>query len=238
MRPFSIEVVTLFPALIADAVRYGVIGRALDRGVVAVGCEDPRRHAHDIHRTVDDRPYGGGPGMVGKPEVWAAAIDAAARRVPAGSPRIYLTAQGARFDDRIASELAALDGIVLVAGRYEGLDERVVESRIDRELSIGDYVLSGGEFAALVIIDAVLRRRPGVLNNAESARDESFAMGLLEWPQYTRPAVWEGREVPAVLQSGDHAAIAQWRRSQALQRTRARRPDLLQRSFLEESSDG
>jgi tRNA (guanine37-N1)-methyltransferase len=147
---------------------------------------------------------------------------------------VYLSAQGERFDDGMAREMARLPGFVLVAGRYEGLDQRVIDARIDREISIGDYVLSGGEFAALVVIDAVCRLLPNVLGNEASAREESFASGLLDWPHYTRPPVWEGREVPPVLLSGDHAAIARWRRGEALRRTRERRPDLLEHGELEE----
>lgn len=234
MAGLRFEVVTLFPELLQTAVTHGVLGRALNRGLWQLGVEDPRSHTTDVHGTVDDRPYGGGPGMVGKPDVWAAATDTAAARLTRGCPRVYLSAQGERFDDRLAAEWAQLDGLVLVAGRYEGLDERFIEARIDRELSIGDYVLSGGEFAALVVMDAVVRKLPGALGDERSAREESFARGMLDWPHYTRPARWEGREVPAVLQSGDHAAIARWRREQALTRTRARRPDLLTGRVLEE----
>jgi tRNA (guanine37-N1)-methyltransferase len=224
------EIVSLFPREVEAALRFGVLGRAIAEQRLRVGIEDPRAHTTDVHGTVDDRPYGGGPGMVGKPDVWAAAIDAAAGKAPAGSPRVYLSAQGERFDDRLAREFARLPGMVLVAGRYEGLDQRVIESRIDRELSIGDYVLSGGEFAALVVIDAIARHLPEVLGNARSADEESFASGLLDWPHYTRPVLWEGRAVPAVLQSGDHAAIRRWRWREAERRTRERRPDLIERS--------
>lgn len=233
-----IEVVTLFPELIRGALAFGVVGRALERGLIDVGTEDPRAHATDPHRTVDDRPYGGGPGMVGTPVPWSAAIDAASGRVRArvetagrgaeAVPRIYLSAQGVRFEQRQARELADLPGFVLVAGRYEGLDERVIEARIDRELSLGDFVLSGGEFAALAVIDAVARLRPGVLGDERSSEEESFSRGLLDWPHYTRPVVWEGREVPEVLQGGHHAQIARWRLKQALGRTQLRRPDMLE----------
>jgi tRNA (guanine37-N1)-methyltransferase len=163
-----IEVVTLFPELIQSALKQGVLGRAIERGIVSVGCEDPRTHTRDVHRTVDDRPYGGGPGMVLKPEPMSAAIDAAAARVP-GAPRVYLSAQGVPFTQALAREFSVLPALVLVAGRYEGLDERVIESRIDREVSIGDYVLSGGEFPALCVIDAVARLIPGVLGDDRSA---------------------------------------------------------------------
>jgi tRNA (guanine37-N1)-methyltransferase len=226
-----IEVVTLFPGLVRDAVKYGVLGRALERGLVRVDCEDPRRFTTDVHRTVDDRPYGGGPGMVLKPEPMAAAIDAASARVE-GGPRIYLSAQGEPFTQALAREFAKLPGLVLVAGRYEGLDERVIESRIDREVSIGDFVLSGGEFAALSLIDAVVRLLPGVLGDERSNVEESFDHGLLDWPHYTRPVEFEGRTVPEVLQGGHHADIQRWRLKQAVARTWMRRPDLIAKGGL------
>ena len=226
------EVVTLFPELIQSALKHGVLGRAVDRGIVNIGCEDPRGHTRDVHRTVDDRPYGGGPGMVLKPEPISKAIDAAAARAPAGSPRVYLSAQGAPFTQAMAGEFATLPGLVLVAGRYEGLDERVIESRIDREVSIGDYVLSGGEFPALCVIDAVARLIPGVLGDDRSAVEESFDSGLLDWPHYTRPVEFEGRKVPEVLQGGHHADIQRWRLKQAVARTWLRRPDLIARGGL------
>ena len=229
MPRLAVEVVTLFPDAVRAHLAIGVVGRALERGIATVGTEDPRSHVQDVHRTVDDRPYGGGPGMVLKPEPVANALAAAASRLPPGSPRIYLSAQGRRFDQAQARRLASLPGFLLLAGRYEGVDERVLEASIDEELSIGDYVLSGGELAALVVIDATVRLLPGVLNDAESALQESFAEsgGLLDWPHYTRPEEWRGRKVPDVLRGGDHAAIRRWRLQQALGRTEARRPDLL-----------
>jgi tRNA (guanine37-N1)-methyltransferase len=227
-----IEVVTLFPELIRDAVKFGVLGRAVERGIVRVGCEDPRGYSKDVHRTVDDRPYGGGPGMVLKPEPMTAAIDAAVARLPAGSPRVYLSAQGVPFTQALAKEFATLPGLLLVAGRYEGLDERVIESRIDKEVSIGDYVLSGGEFAALVVLDAVARLLPGVLGDERSSVEESFDSGLLDWPHYTRPVEFEGRKVPDVLQGGHHADIQRWRLKQAVARTWLRRPDLIAKGGL------
>ena len=227
-----IEVVTLVPELIRDAVKYGVLGRAIERGIVRLGCEDPRAQTRDVHRTVDDRPYGGGPGMVLKPEPMTAAIDAAVGRLPAGTPRVYLSAQGVPFTQALAKEFATLPGLLLVAGRYEGLDERVIESRIDREVSVGDYVLSGGEFPALVVIDAVARLLPGVLGDQRSAVEESFDKGLLDWPHYTRPVEFEGRTVPEVLQGGHHADIQRWRLKQAVARTWLRRPDLIARGEL------
>jgi len=227
-----IEVVTLFPELIQQSLKVGVLGRAVERGIVRVSCEDPRAHTSDVHRTVDDRPYGGGPGMVLKPEPMSAAIDAAAGRAPAGSPRIYMSAQGVPFTQSLAEEFSKLPGLTLVAGRYEGLDERVIESRIDREVSVGDYVLSGGEFPALVVIDAVARLLPGVLGDERSNVEESFDAGLLDWPHYTRPVEFEGRTVPQVLQGGHHADIQRWRLKQAVARTWMRRPDLIARGGL------
>ena len=181
----KIEVVTLFPEMIRQALTHGVVGRALRRGLLSVGVEDPRTHTSDVHHTVDDRPYGGGPGMVMKPEPLCAAIAAAAARVPAGSRRVYLSAQGRRFDQGWAARLHSEPGLVLVAGRYEGIDERVIATSIDEELSVGDYVLSGGELPALVVIDALARLMDGALNDARSSVEESFATGLLDWPHYT-----------------------------------------------------
>jgi tRNA (guanine37-N1)-methyltransferase len=223
----KIEVVTLFPRMVAEALGFGIVGRALTRGLLEVGTEDPRAHTSDVHRTVDDRPYGGGPGMVMKPEPLLAAIRAAQARLPQGSPRVYLSAQGERFTQRAAAELARLPGLLLLAGRYEGIDERVVELGIDRELSLGDYVVSGGELPALVVIDALARLLPGALNDERSSAEDSFAQGLLDWPHYTRPEVFEGRAVPPVLLSGDHADIGHWRYRQALVRTLLRRPEML-----------
>jgi tRNA (guanine37-N1)-methyltransferase len=219
-------VVTLFPEMIQDALRHGVTGRAIRRELLSVETEDPRVHTSDVHRTVDDRPYGGGPGMVLKPEPLTAAIDGARKRVPAGSPCVYLSAQGQRFTQRRAMELSKLAGLVLVAGRYEGVDERVIARSIDEELSVGDYVVSGGELPALVVIDALARLMDGALNDARSSVEESFATGLLDWPHYTRPEEFEGLRVPDVLQGGDHERIRKWRLKQALGRTWLRRPDL------------
>jgi tRNA (guanine37-N1)-methyltransferase len=230
-----IEVVTLFPALVEAGLAAGVLGRAVATGRLEVGLENPRSHADDPHRTVDDRPFGGGPGMVLKAEPLAKAIAAARARLPAGSPVIGLAAHGSPFDQAAARRLAGLPGFGLVAGRYEGIDQRASEALIDEELSIGDYVLSGGELPALVVIDAVTRLLPGVLGDDASAAEDSFGDGLLDWPQYTRPEVWNGRAVPAVLLGGNHAAIRRWRLMQALGRTWQRRPDLLARRRL--SSD-
>jgi tRNA (guanine37-N1)-methyltransferase len=228
----SIEVVTLFPQMIRDGLGYGIVARAIERGLLRVGTEDPRSHATDAHRTVDDRPYGGGPGMVLKPEPMLAAIRAAQGRLPQGSPRIHLSAQGERFGQRHAQELAELPGFVLVAGRYEGLDERVVGLGIDRELSLGDYVVSGGELPALLVIDAVARLLPGALGDERSSVEDSFVAGLLDWPQYTRPEVFAGLAVPPVLLSGNHADIRRWRLAQSVERTWRRRPDLIARHEL------
>jgi tRNA (guanine37-N1)-methyltransferase len=228
----KIEVVTLFPRMIAGALEFGVVGRAIARGLLGIGTEDPRAHTSDVHRTVDDRPYGGGPGMVMKPEPLIAAIRAAHARLPPESPRVYLSAQGEPFGQALAQELARLPGLLLIAGRYEGVDERVIELGTDREVSVGDYVLSGGELPALTVIDAVARLLPGVLGDERSSVEESFAAGLLDWPHYTRPEVFEGAAVPSVLLSGDHADIRRWRLKQALARTARRRPDLLRRAQL------
>lgn len=234
----KIEVLTLFPEMVRGALGFGIVGRALERGLLTVGTEDPRSHTSDVHRTVDDRPYGGGPGMVLKPEPMLAAIRAATQRLPTACPRICLSAQGEPFTQTRARELATLPGFVLVAGRYEGLDERVIELGIDRELSIGDYVLSGGELPALVVIDAVARLLPGALGDERSSVEESFDAGLLDWPHYTRPEVFEGRAVPQVLSSGHHADIRRWRLKQAVARTWQRRPDLIATRPLSAEASG
>jgi tRNA (guanine37-N1)-methyltransferase len=228
----QIEVVTLFPALIEDALRHGVLARAIERGLLSVGTEDPRAHTLDAHRTVDDRPYGGGPGMVLKPEPLCAAIGAARQRLPAGSARIALSPQGQLLTQARVQQLAGLPGMVLIAGRYEGIDQRVLELAVDQELSIGDYVVSGGELPALVLIDALARLQPGALGDGRSSVEESFGAGLLDWPHYTRPEVYQGRAVPAVLSSGDHAAIRHWRATQSVGRTWLRRPELIGRAPL------
>jgi tRNA (guanine37-N1)-methyltransferase len=209
---------------------------------VTVNASSPREFAQDAHRSVDDRPYGGGPGMVMMIEPSRTAIRAAKARLPEGSRSIYLAADGERLTQAKARELAGLPGLMLLAGRYEGVDERLIESEIDESVSIGDYVLSGGELPALVLIDAMVRLLPGVLGDDESALQDSFVAGLLDWPHYTRPEVFEGREVPQVLTGGNHAAIRRWRTKQALGRTWLRRRDLIddlaltpeQRRLLEE----
>jgi tRNA (guanine37-N1)-methyltransferase len=227
-----IEVVTLFPDFIAGALKVGVLGRAIERGQVEVAATTPRQFALDAHRSVDDRPYGGGPGMVLSVEPTRTALRAARARVPAGSRCIYLGADGAPLTQAKARELAQLPGLVMLAGRYEGVDERLLEAEVDESISIGDYVLSGGELPVLVLIDAVVRLLPGVLGDDDSAQQDSFTAGLLDWPHYTRPEVFEGRAVPSVLLGGNHAAIGRWREKQALGRTWLRRPDLLQKLRL------
>jgi tRNA (guanine37-N1)-methyltransferase len=227
-----IAIVSLFPQMLSEALRHGVVGRAIERGVLEVHTVDPRSYTSDVHRTVDDRPYGGGPGMVLKLEPLRDAARAAQGLVPAGSRRVYLGADGAPFDQGTARRAREWPGLILVAGRYEGVDERFVETEIDEQWSIGDYVLTGGELPALVVVDAIARLLPGTLGSEESAEYESFSDGLLDWPHYTRPASADGREVPAVLASGDHAAIRRWRLMQALGRTWQRRPELLERRGL------
>ena len=225
--------VTLFPEQVQGVVEYGVVGRALERGIVTLRCDNPRDYATDVHRTVDDRPYGGGPGMVMKYEPLAASIDSVRARMPEGSPVVYLSPQGKVFDQAMARRFSELPGLVLVAGRYEGVDERLIESHVDEEVSLGDFVMSGGEIAAMAVIDTVTRLLPGVLGDADSAEQDSFTDGLLDCPHYTRPEEVAGREVPPVLLSGDHAAIGRWRYKQALGRSYLRRPDLVEKLKLD-----
>jgi tRNA (guanine37-N1)-methyltransferase len=228
----QIAVVSLFPQMVRTVAEHGVVGRAIERQVAALRVENPRDHATDTHRTVDDRPYGGGPGMVLKYQPTVEALRAARAGMPAGSPVIYLSPSGKVFDQGEAARLAALPGMILFAGRYEGVDERLVEDEVDEELSLGDFVLSGGEIAAMAVIDAVVRLLPGALGDKDSAAQDSFVEGLLEYPHYTRPEEIAGRRVPAVLLSGDHARIARWRYKQALGRTFLRRPDLVKKLQL------
>ncbi|NIL93438.1 MAG: tRNA (guanosine(37)-N1)-methyltransferase TrmD [Woeseiaceae bacterium] len=229
----QIAVVSLFPELVGQVVEYGVVGRAVERKLLSLDCENPRDFAEDVHRTVDDRPYGGGPGMVLKYEPTATAIREAKQGMPDGCPVICLSPAGKVFDQHEAQRLASLQGFVLLAGRYEGIDERLIENEVDEELSLGDFVLSGGEIAAMAVIDAVTRLLPGVLGDEESAVQDSFMNGLLDYPHYTRPEIIDGQRVPAVLLSGDHARIARWRYKQALGRSYMRRPDLLKRLNLD-----
>ena len=228
-----IDVVTLFPQMVTDLARYGVMSRALESGLFDLGTWNPRDYTHDRHRTVDDRPYGGGPGMVMLIEPLRQAI-AEAKKVNPAAKVVYMSPQGRRFDQKVAEEMSQQPGIILVAGRYEGIDERLIELEIDEELSIGDYVLSGGEMAAMVVVDAVTRLLPGALGHQESAEQDSFSAGLLDCPHFTRPEDYQGKQVPPVLLSGDHAAIRRWRLKQALGRTWLRRPDLLQDKVLDE----
>ena len=226
------HVLTLFPEMFAGIISQGVVGRAVERGTLQVELHNIRDYATDRHRTVDDTPYGGGAGMVMKVEPLVACIEAVQRRAPAA--RLLLTSPAGRpFDQALATEFAADAELIVLCGRYEGIDERVRQICRATEISIGDYVLSGGEIAAMVLIDAVGRLVPGVLGSDESAVEESFANGLLEYPQYTRPPEFRGLTVPEVLLSGNHRQIASWRRCQSLRKTRAIRPALLERLELD-----
>ncbi len=228
-----IDVVTLFPQMFQGLTDYGISRRAVDNGLLELATWNPRDYAEDRHRTVDDRPYGGGPGMVMMVEPLRHAIDAARAASEGAAKVIYLSPQGRRLDQAGLEELSARSHMVLVCGRYEGIDERVIARDIDEEWSIGDYVLSGGELAAMVMIDGITRLLPGALGHEDSAQEDSFATGLLDYPQYTRPEEIEGLPVPEVLRSGDHQAIARWRQKQALGRTWLRRPDLLEKIQLD-----
>lgn len=230
----QLGIVTLFPEMFNIVAAYGVTGRAIATGLARLQTWDPRDFTADRHRSVDDRPYGGGPGMVMMFEPLRDAIRAADRGLGGDSHVVVLTPQGRRLNQRGVAELATHERLVLVAGRYEGIDERVVDAEVHEEWSIGDYVLSGGELAAMVLIDAIIRVLPGALGHEDSAREDSFARGLLDHPQYTRPEEVDGRPVPAVLLSGDHGEIRRWRKQQALGRTWLRRPDLLQAQTLDE----
>ena len=218
-----IDVLTIFPDMVEDFASRSLLGKARERGTVDIRIHDLRSAAIDPHRSVDDAPFGGGAGMVLLPEPIFRTVET----VDPPRPLYYLGPAGVRFDQAMARDLASSDGFSLLCGRYEGVDERVLEHLVDGELSIGDYVLGGGEVAAMVVLEAVGRLIPGVMGNAASADDESFTGGLLEYPHYTRPAEFRGWSVPEVLRSGDHARVGRWRRAQALSRTRRRRPDLL-----------
>jgi tRNA (guanine37-N1)-methyltransferase len=219
-----IAVFTIFPDMVAGPAGMSIVGRAQRAGLLQLDVHDLRRFTTDVHRSVDDAPFGGGPGMVMMPKPLFASVEAAAPP----RPLFLLSPGGRRFTQSVAAELAALDGFSLLCGRYEGVDQRVADHLCDGELSIGDVVLAGGEIPALVVIEAVTRLLPGALGNEASAGDDSFATGLLEHPQYTRPASFRGWDVPPVLLSGDHARVARWRRAQSLRRTLERRPDLLE----------
>lgn len=230
----KINVITLFPEALRAMTDVGVTGKAIADGKVTLQVSNPRDFADDRHRTVDDRPYGGGPGMVMKIEPLRSAIRAAKAEAAKDVKVSLLSPQGRRLDQSVISELSSREQLILVCGRYEGLDERLVEAEIDEEWSIGDYIISGGELAAAVLIDAVCRLRPGVLGDEMSAEQDSFSDGLLDCPHYTRPEDQDGVTVPAVLLSGDHEAIRRWRRKQSLGRTWQRRPDLLDEQELDE----
>lgn len=228
-----IEILTTFPQMIEAVVSESVIGRARLRGMVEIEAVNLRDFTEDKHRTTDDAPYGGGPGMVMKPDPVFRAVEALVSRKAGRKARVLLmTPQGRRFDQKMAEELAGESDIIMICGRYEGVDERVREHLVTDEVSIGDYVLTGGELAAMVIADAVARLIPGVLGDEASPEAESFSSGLLEYPQYTRPADYRGYKVPEVLLSGNHAEIEKWRREMALKRTLERRPDLLESAPL------
>ncbi len=225
-----IEIVTLFPEMVEAAACYGVTGRALSKGIWSLSCRNPRDFATNGYRAVDDRPYGGGPGMVMSAEPLGKALHAAReglRVAGIAAPVVHLSAQGEPLTHRRVVELSRGPGMVLLAGRYEGVDERLLEREVDLEFAVGDFVVSGGELPALLLIDAVVRQLPGVLNDEQSKVDESFVDGLLDCPHYTRPETYQGHPVPRLLLGGDHSAIARWRRKQGLGRTWLRRPDLL-----------
>lgn len=231
------DILTIFPEMFSSPCGCSLLKRALDKGLIALNLHDIREYAEDKHRMTDDAPYGGGGGMVMKVEPIARALEA----VPLKGedvPVILLTPQGEPFSQRIAEELASRQQLVLVCGHYEGVDERVRTRLVNREISLGDYVLTGGELSAMVVVDAVSRLVPGVLGNCESARTDSFSTGLLEYPHYTRPARYRGWEVPAVLLGGNHREIEMWRRRESLLRTRRRRPDLLRGLALTEQEKG
>lgn len=222
---FRATVLTIYPGMFPGPLGLALAGRALRDGLWRLDAADIRDHALDRHRSVDDTPAGGGPGLVMRPDVLGRAIDA----VETDGPRLLMSPRGVPFDQQMARDLAEEPGVVIVCGRFEGVDQRVIEGRDLLEVSIGDYVLSGGEIAAFVVLDAVVRLLPGVMGNAASAAEESFSDGLLEHPQYTRPAEWEGRTIPPVLTSGDHARVAAWRQAERERLTAERRPDLVAR---------
>ena len=227
-----IDVVSIFPEMVKSFIRYGVLGRAIERQLLTVETWDPRSFTDDKYSAVDDRPYGGGPGMLMMAEPLRKALHAAKSWQKGNFRTIYLSPQGSRLDQAGINNLATLDGLVLLSGRYKGVDERLLELEVDDEWSLGDYVISGGELAAMVLIDAVARQRQGVLGDEDSAKFDSFMTGLLDCPHYTRPAKYEGNEVPEVLLKGNHEAIRCWRLKQSLGRTFQRRADLLNRRIF------
>lgn len=226
-----IDVISLFPEMFDSIIDFGITRRAFDKGLLELHLWNPRDYADDKHRTVDDRPYGGGPGMVMMPEPLSKTIKDIRAQQPTAK-LAYLSPQGKQLDHETVIELSRRDGLILLAGRYEGIDERFIEAEVDEEYSIGDYVISGGELAAMVMIDAITRQLPGALGDQDSAAEDSFVGGLLDTPHYTRPEDWHGSKVPDVLLSGDHAAIRRWRLKQALGRTWLRRPELLEGRVL------
>jgi tRNA (guanine37-N1)-methyltransferase len=227
----KVDVLTLFPEMIDAYLRQGVLARAISRGLVDITLINIRDFARGRHKTADDRPYGGGEGMIMKPGPIDRALKSVARTE--GINRvILLSPQGKRFDQAMAWDMSQWDQLILICGRYEGVDERILSAHIDRELSVGDYILTGGELGAMVVIDAVARLIPGVLGGERSSLEDSFEDGLLKYPQYTRPRTYEGREVPEVLLSGDHEKVRVWRRKESLRRTAERRPDLLKQAKL------
>lgn len=227
-----IDVITIFPQMVEAVAQYGIPARAAEGGLLELHCWNPRDYTRDSHRSVDDRPYGGGPGMVMRVEPLREAIRTARRQAGNDARTIYLSPQGRRLEQAILNEWATREALILVAGRYEGVDERLIELEIDEEWSLGDYVLSGGELAAMAVIDALARLQPGALGDAASAGQDSFMRGLLDCPHYTRPETVAGLKAPAALLTGDHAAIRRWRLKQALGRTWRRRPELLDRLRL------
>jgi tRNA (guanine37-N1)-methyltransferase len=228
-----IDVVTIFPRMLSEPLADGIVGRARAAGLVEIHLHDLREHTDDRHRSVDDAPFGGGPGMVMKAEPFARALAAIrAEAGPAKEAVVLLSPRGRRFDQQTARRFAGLERLVLLCGRYEGIDERVAQSLATEELSLGDFVLTGGETAALAVVEASVRLLPGALGDEASAGDDSFEEGLLDWPHYTRPAEWRGARVPEVLLSGDHARISAWRRRESLRTTRERRPELFAAASL------
>ncbi|MBR1634602.1 MAG: tRNA (guanosine(37)-N1)-methyltransferase TrmD [Lachnospiraceae bacterium] len=226
----EIYILTLFPDMIQTVMRESIVGRAQDAGHIKVHAVNIRDYSTDKHKKVDDYPYGGGAGMVMFPQPIYDAVMAVRAQVGREAPVIYLTPQGKTFSQEMAHDFAGEDALILLCGHYEGIDERVIEEVVDAQVSIGDYVLTGGELAAMVVADAVARLVPGVLHNQESAGTESFEDGLLEYPQYTRPRVWRNREVPEILLSGDHAKVDAWRHEQSVERTKQMRPDLIKKA--------
>jgi tRNA (guanine37-N1)-methyltransferase len=228
----KIDVISLFPPMFEAVTNYGITGRAIKNGLLSLRVWNPRDYTEDRHRSVDDRPYGGGPGMVMMVEPLAKVIAAARSEQANGVKVIYLSPQGRKLDHAGVMELSQREGLILLAGRYEGIDERLLQTEVDEEWSIGDYVLSGGELAAMVVVDAIARQMPGALGDEDSAQQDSFVDGLLDYEHYTRPEAYSGRVVPEVLLSGDHEKIRRWRLKRSLGRTWLRRPDLLERLKL------